>query len=244
MCTVSLIRTREETLRLAFNRDELHSRPSAIPPRRLRFGVSDAMLPIDPASGGTWIAINDKGLIFALLNAHRGWQSSRIAPRSRGEIIPSLAHCHEIDSAVECINQLDTTQYNPFHLLIIGRTSGADVLSDGRRIARGRWSLDRLPVMFTSSGLGDELVYPPRRELFDRMIALGECTAKMQDAFHRHSWPDRTYLSVNMSRADARTVSRTVVEMSHDRASMSYEDLAWASRPRETFLCDPVAIHA
>jgi hypothetical protein len=84
-------------------------------------------------------------------------------------------------------------------------------------------SPERLPFMLTSSGLGDELVAPPRRELFDRMITFGEQTPEAQDAFHRHAWPDRGYLSVRMRRADARTVSYTVVELSVHARNMRYE---------------------
>jgi len=76
--------------------------------------------------------------------------------------------------------------------------------------------------MLTSSGLGDELVAPPRRVLFDRMITFGEQTPEAQDTFHRHAWPDRGYLSVRMRRTDARTVSYTVVELLPQGRSMHY----------------------
>jgi len=49
--------------------------------------------------------------------------------------------------------------------------------------------------------------------LFDSMITDSEESAATQDRFHAHSWPDRPELSVLMSRADARTVSITAVEV-------------------------------
>jgi hypothetical protein len=44
--------------------------------------------------------------------------------------------------------------------------------------------------------------------------------------FHCHRWADRPHLSVNMSRADACTVSRTVVSLGAGRVSMTYHAFA------------------
>ena len=87
-------------------------------------------------------------------------------------------------------------------------------------------------MMLTSSGLGDELVEAPRRELFDAMLSFGECSRQRQDEFHRHSWGDRTYLSVCMRRTDAATTSYTVVETWLGGASLRYH----AGAPDELFL--------
>jgi hypothetical protein len=46
--------------------------------------------------------------------------------------------------------------------------------------------------------------------------------AVAQDAFHHHQWPGRGELSVLMSRADARTVSITTVEIGERRVWMEY----------------------
>jgi hypothetical protein len=44
----------------------------------------------------------------------------------------------------------------------------------------------------------------------------------LQDAFHRHRWPDQAHLSVCMSRSDARTVSYTTVEITSGHIAMRY----------------------
>ena len=93
--------------------------------------------------------------------------------------------------------------------------------------------------MFTSSGLGDELVESPRRELFDRMITFGECSRQRQDEFHRHSWPDRPYLSVCMRRTDAATRSYTVIETWPGGASMRHHGGAPDELP---LLRDPILV--
>jgi len=221
---VSIIALPGGVLRLACNRDELWTRPAAMPPRLMQFGARQAVLPIDPQSNGTWVAENDAGLMCAVLNARRGWVSNRapLSLRSRGEIIPSLLHCSTITEAIEAAGGLEATRHGPFRLLMIDRSGGAEILSDGRRVARRSWSLEWLPLMFTSSGLGDELVESPRRELFDHMVTFGECSRESQDAFHRHAWPDRQYLSVCMRRNDAGTRSYTVIETWGDAASIRY----------------------
>jgi hypothetical protein len=61
-------------------------------------------------------------------------------------------------------------------------------------------------------------------------------TPAAQDAFHRHSWEGREHVSVQMSRAEARTVSRTTVELSRRGARMTYERVGgeeekWHGRP-------------
>ncbi len=80
--------------------------------------------------------------------------------------------------------------------------------------------------MNTSSGLGDHVVEPPRRALFTRMFAgaAPDDFAAIQDAFHRHRWPDRPHLSVDMDRADAETVSLTVIELDDVSVTMRYVD--------------------
>jgi hypothetical protein len=61
--------------------------------------------------------------------------------------------------------------------------------------------------------------------LFMQMLKGQAATPDAQDAFHRHAWPDQLHLSVCMSRADARTVSRTCVELDSQSARMTYTTL-------------------
>ena len=224
MCTVSIIHLPGDVLRLVCNRDELLTRQIAHAPQRRSFGEREALLPIDPQSGGTWIAVNDAGLMFALLNQRVGWPTRNVPPRSRGEIIPSVLHCSTVDDVIRRVQESDATMLGPFRLMVVAHHGGGEIHSDGRRVTRRRWSIDRLPMMATSSSLGDELVGPPRRELFDRIILLGQSSREAQDEFHHHAWPDQLYLSVRMSRLDARTVSTTTIETSPNSITMRYED--------------------
>jgi hypothetical protein len=225
VCTVSAIKFRGGGFRLACNRDELSTRPAALPPVLRTIGERQAVFPVDPVSDGTWIAVNDSGLALALLNNNprRRLDARELARReSRGRVIPSLLHCWGFAEAVEFARELDPARFAQFRLAIIDGDSWAEVLSNGWELDIASGSFNGAPLMFTSSGLGDELVEHPRRELFDRMIRTADACPDRQDAFHAHQWPERKHLSVMMCREDARTVSKTVVNVNNDAATLTY----------------------
>lgn len=227
MCTVTIVPcvgVRGAGVRVACNRDESRMRPRAHVPACAAFKDQRGIMPIDTAAGGTWIAASDAGLVMVLVNHNPGdMRGSRFPGKpSRGRIIPSLLDAASFGEAFGRIAAIDPDDYPPFRIVL---TDGLRVVVfapiGGRLIPAGH-VLDR-PVMFTSSGLGDSVVEPPRRALFDAWFGrdAGGWIA-CQDAFHCHSWPDRPEVSVCMSRPDARTVSLTVVELTVDRVSMRY----------------------
>jgi uncharacterized protein with NRDE domain len=218
-------------LRLACNRDESRARPPALPPEvRLAEG-RQIIMPIDPVSDGTWIGASDAGLVAALLNAYpEGFAASALAPgqnppTSRGTIIPVLLGSTSLDELVERAAAIDTSRFAPFRL----------VLADSHEVAEMAWTASSVelrsrdlltaPMMFTSSGLGDELVDRPRRELFRTWFHEPVEWPAEQNAFHRHQWSDAPGVSVCMSRAEARTVSYTVVETGPRSVTLSYYPL-------------------
>jgi hypothetical protein len=223
MCTVSVIelpRWSGGGFRLACNRDELLTRPVARPPEIRLLGDRRAVTPIDPTSDGTWVGVNDAGVALALLNVNRRDGLTFGERSSRGRIIPSLLHGDNADHVFNAAAQIDPQRYPPFRLVIIVGLRWGEILSDGRQLDVQAHPFDATPLVFTSSSLGDDLVEQPRRELFSRTVR--PPTSDGQDAFHLHAWPDRPHLSVNMSRPDARTVSRTVIEVTDDAATMRY----------------------
>jgi hypothetical protein len=78
--------------------------------------------------------------------------------------------------------------------------------------------------MRTSSGLGDALAAGPRRALFEDWFRDKATTRCVQDAFHRHRWPNAPEMSVRMSRPEACTVSITTLEVGPTRITMAYEE--------------------
>lgn len=236
MCTVTLVPKAgaKHAFRMACSRDENHRRadaqvpiqPAPNPHAEERL----ALMPIDPSSGGTWVAVNDAGLALTLLNDNlpdppvgRGC--------SRGTVIPMLTQAATIQEAVTLAKQIQRDRMMPFRL----------VICDGQTLLLWRsietidqadvtpWT--RTPTMFTSSGLGDHLVQGPRQTLFDQWFDNDPSThLERQRDFHRHQWPGKEHLSVNMYRKDARTVSYTVVDVESAIATLQY----YAQGPTQT----------
>jgi hypothetical protein len=222
MCTVSAMRLPGEVIRVAVNRDEAVTRATGLPPVVRRYGGLRAVMPIDPVSEGTWVGANEAGIVMTLLNYNAPGATAAVAPRSRGVIIPSmlgLTGAREIAGAATGLAQ---GSFGAFRLVVVDREAWGEVLSDGAGL-RVR-VIDAAPdaMLFTSSGLGDHLVERPRRRLFERMISRRGASAAVQDAFHRHGWAESPHLSVRMRRAEARTVSTTVVEVGPEGVCMSY----------------------
>jgi len=235
MCTVSAVPTRDG-FRVACNRDEQISRPAALSPRRRNAGTRTALFPIDPVGGGTWIGVNDGGLTLALLNRNDRGSAHRQAgaTRSRGIIIPSLLGHESIAAVLEALSTLELSAYEPFHLCAITRTEVAFASSDGCELSTARRPFVR-PVMFTSSGLGDALVAGPRSKLFDGLVLAHERSwVEGQARFHMHRWPESPHLSVVMWRVDARTVSRSLIDVSAGEIRFHYEPLAAWQSSRES----------
>ncbi len=226
--------------RLACNRDELRSRPAARPPERRVCGTRMALMPIDPVSDGTWIGVNEAGLAATLLNVN---PHTRVSPpgyeagftvtgasthgpatglQSRGLIVPVLLSCGDALSAVKLARDLTITDFPPFRVVLADDRHVAELRSDGAALAISSEPQNRQPRFFTSSGLGDHVVEGPRRELFNSTLSRAGDLLAAQQALHRHSWSDRTHLSVCMRRPDARTVSYTTVDVAPDAVTLTY----------------------
>lgn len=229
MCTVSIIHLLDSPhggVRVVCNRDERDGRPVARPPLARRFGDRVSVMPVDPESDGTWIAVNDAGLLLFLMNYNPRTSQITFPPRptvSRGAIIPTLLHLATVPQAMRAARRLDPRRHEPFRLFIMNRHRLWQVTSDGASLRFERSRVDT-PLVFSSSGLGDDLVRRPRERLFAEMVA--ECpTPDAQDEFHAHAWPGRAEISVCMRRAGARTVSRTAIELGADTAKLTYQPL-------------------
>jgi uncharacterized protein with NRDE domain len=215
MCTLSALPLEHGGFRLAFNRDESRRRPAGLAPERMCAGPRAVVRPIDPQAGGTWIGVNDAGLAAALLNVHAGPRGAGPAAgpsASRGEIVPLLLARDNLQAARQTALDLDARRYPPFRVFLCQAGRCVDVISDGASIRAGAALPLDAPLMRTSSGLGDGHVEKPRRDLFERLLERHD-PIEAQILYHRHAWPARPHLSVCMRRAEAATVSHSLVEV-------------------------------
>ncbi len=236
MCTLTFA-SFSGRLRVVFNRDELRTRAAALPPVVVQTGEYAALMPIDPVSRGTWMGVNSAGLVVCLLNSttRSPRASAAEGKRSRGLIVPKLLDAKNAVESAALIQEMDASEFPPFKVFMIERYRWCMAQSDGETIYIHDVRANIQPLMFASSGLGDEVVDGPRRNMFDELLASGRFTPDAQDAFHRHAWDDRKEVSVRMSRADAHTVSRTTIELAAS-AIMTYEDLVQTENKVEKVL--------
>lgn len=223
MCTVSIVPD-ANGFRVISNRDERRDRASALQPTITTVGNRAAILPLDPVGGGSWIGVNDTGLVATVLNRYATPLPNRQPARSRGLIVRHALASDSLDAALQSLAMLDATEFQPFRLVLVERQRIGLVVGDGRELASGESRLDR-PFMFTASSLGDVFVDMPRRQLFECLMTHSCGQRQGQLLFHRHQWPDKPDISVVMERNDAATVSRTTVDVSDRAVALEYEPL-------------------
>ncbi|HEY2835502.1 MAG TPA: NRDE family protein, partial [Rhizomicrobium sp.] len=117
MCTVSFL-PQSQGFFLAMNRDEQKSRPRALPPRRRKTGVHTSLYPSEK-SGGTWIGVNDAGLVLALINWYAKPQRGRSLCLSRGIVIPELLAANDLKDLSARLKKLPLQELNPFRLIAV-----------------------------------------------------------------------------------------------------------------------------
>jgi hypothetical protein len=225
MCTVSFI-ARERGYLLAMNRDEKLSRAKGLPPKTVSIGGRAVICPSEPG-GGTWIALNDAGVTFALIN----WYSVKAVvqgnPVSRGTVVNSVSAQVSPASASGLLAELPLPQIAPFRLI--------GIFPAQTEIYEWRWDLKTLvgsrqhwkPQQWISSGHDEPAAQCTRSKTF--RLALRQKSAGTLDwlrRLHQSHLPSPGPFSTCMHRADAATVSYTEIVVSHHHAGMAHAQAA------------------
>jgi hypothetical protein len=118
MCTVVLLRRPGSPwpLLLAANRDELRSRPWR-PPGRHWPDRPEVVAGLDEQAGGSWLGINDHGLVATVLN-RVGTLGPETGKRSRGELVLEALDHTDARAAAAALADLEPAAYRPFNLLV------------------------------------------------------------------------------------------------------------------------------
>jgi hypothetical protein len=118
MCTVVFLRQPDHDwpLILAANRDEMSTRPWK-PPARHWPDRAETVAGIDVLAGGTWLGVNDYGVVAGVLN-----RKDSLGPdpglRSRGELpLEALEHADAV-AAANALADLDPRAYRSFNLFV------------------------------------------------------------------------------------------------------------------------------
>jgi len=118
MCTLVILRRpgHDWPLILAANRDEMIERPWQ-PPARHWFDRPQVLAGLDELAGGTWLGLNDDGVVAAVLN-RRGSLGPEGGKRSRGELVLEALDHGEAEAAAAALLHLDPRAYRTFNLVI------------------------------------------------------------------------------------------------------------------------------
>jgi uncharacterized protein with NRDE domain len=153
VCTLALyFRMFEDyPLVVAANRDEHYDRPS-LPPTFLAT-TPNIIAGKDLRAGGTWLGVNESGLLTGILNRHFDGQNSVVADaRSRGLLCMDLLARPSAVAANEWV-QNDRFRYNPFTLLFADKIDAFVAYNDEERIITQK--LPRGLHVFSSAGAFD-----------------------------------------------------------------------------------------
>lgn len=118
MCTVVLLRrpNQDWPVILAANRDELIERPW-LPPARHWPDRPRVVAGIDQQAGGSWLGLNDFGIVAAVLN-RRHSLGTQPEKRSRGELVLEALDHADADEAAEALGHIDANAYRAFNLVV------------------------------------------------------------------------------------------------------------------------------
>lgn len=132
MCTVVILRSPDSPwpLLIAANRDEMAGRPWS-PPGRHWPDRLDVVAGRDDLAGGSWLGLNDFGMVAAVLN-RLGTLGPEAGKRTRGELVlEALDHADAVDAA-DALAHLDGRAWRPFNLLVADNRDAFLLTSAGR----------------------------------------------------------------------------------------------------------------
>jgi hypothetical protein len=221
MCTVTFI-ARKNGYALGMNRDEQRSRVAGLPPSKKILDGCAVIAPCEPG-GGTWIALNDAGVTFALINWYSITARVKAETVSRGQVVNAAYAAKTPDLASSVLAQLPLPRINPFRLI--------GVFPATNQIAEWRWDLKTLvrkkhrwqDQQWISSGFDEPAAQRVRSRTF--RAALKQKSAGSLGwlrRLHRSHLPQAGPFSICMHRPDAATVSCSEIIVFKDKASLRY----------------------
>jgi hypothetical protein len=207
---------------LAMNRDEKRTRAKGLPPAKRNHNGRRVLYPSEP-SGGTWIALNDKGVSFALINWYSVTSQAKGNIITRGTIIPSLILADSCALANAALAALPLNRINPFRLV--------GVFAASYEITEWRWDLKQITrkrhtwraQQWISSGFDEPTAQKLRSETFRQAQTQESAgTIGWLRRLHRSHSPQTGPFSTCMHRTDAATVSYTEIDVFRERASLRH----------------------
>lgn len=223
MCTLSWWLNGAER-GVLFNRDEKRARSYGQPPKKVELSADrSALMPYDPDGGGTWIGVNDRGLMVAILNNYPHYQSVEAGKRSRGLLVTDLLKAvDDVEGVDAYVRSVELWRYRGFVIFAFGSSGEPIALRwDGVQLESLAVSgATALPVLVTSS---------VRREDCERFRG-GQFAACPRNPealrqLHEYYHAPEPALGPLMSREDAGTDSIIEIRLQTRHAEMKYQNV-------------------
>lgn len=217
MCTLTIHRTAHRTV-LTVNRDELVSRAPEVPPSvKGGEGETQWIAPDDGARGGTWIGVNEHGLIACLMNGNVPLEEARAARRlggpSRGEIVPGVLQRTCMTDALDEIQADGRFGAFPAFQLYLADTNESHAMTWWGESPLEHETLPGTWELRISSPWRTEEVAAWRREAFSRWIQEGARWEGGWPGYHLYRPEGAEAFAPNMDRGYACTRSITQVDL-------------------------------
>jgi uncharacterized protein with NRDE domain len=225
MCTVSFIPGKDSFF-ITSNRDEKLSRKKALVPSAYKTnGGLYLVYPRDADAGGSWIGMKESGEGAVLLNgAFLPHVSQPPYRKSRGLVFLEVLAS---DRPAHTLEKLNLDNIEPFTIVLLEKKSLYEFRWDGNE-KYCRQVPNHRPHIWSSATLYDGLVVKKREQWFAEFLNRHPHPTQ-QDVinFHRFTGDGDSRNDLLMNRdAVYTTVSITSMQLTADRGSMKYLDLA------------------
>lgn len=221
MCSVTWIRD-DAGLHVFMNRDERRSRAPERPPRVYTQDGVRRIAPADGAAGGTWIAVNEHGLVVLLVNGYLHDDARRAdEPRSRGLLVDDMAGARSSVGLVARLRATDLGPYRSFRLLALHPDEPGRVATwDGSALDVVDGADAHRPLL--SSSHAASAVAAARLETWNESTAGRELDVEVLERYHASHVRGPSAFSVCMHRDDAETRSLVRVDVDRERARLAW----------------------
>src|SRR3546814_10572575 len=138
MCSFLILRRPDHPwpVLIAANRDEMRLRPWKGPARHWH-DRPDVVGGLDELAGGSWLALNDAGVVAAIMN-RRGTLGPMDGKRSRGELVLEALEHGDAGDAATALAELNPLAYRPFNMVVaeIGRAHVRTPVTNAHLVCR------------------------------------------------------------------------------------------------------------
>jgi len=218
MCTLTWWRESAGSYEVYFNRDERKTRTLAEPPRvHEREGVS-FLAPIDPDGGGTWMLVNEGGLLVCLLNRWHEEGGGGKPLRSRGQLVMEMATLGNVPAVEERLRFEDLQGVWPFTMVGFDPVGERAWTWNGRELAAE--NNPELPLCSSSFHYAEVKIARHRR--FQDLRHAQRMGSSLLELFHSGTEGAPSPFTPRMLRLDAQTMSRSRVRVENGNIMWRY----------------------